>query len=243
MMMIYILLTAHFLAEFSFQPAGLARGKRENFRFLAVHSAIYAGVFLTPLFLLVKFRYAFPAFILIVILHILLDWGRTLLEGKCEDRHSRFALFLADQVLHISVISIVCFFFRLWEHTGFVYGNLMKWNHFEEFVIYFLIFVIIWDPASVFVKNLFLYLENSNTGITAEEEPQIGRIIGKLERLIISILILCDQFGAVGFVLTAKSIARFRQLEDKNFAEKYLVGTLTSTVIAFITTLVLSQVL
>ena len=102
-----------------------------------------------------------------------------------------------------------------------------------------MIFAIIWDPASVFIKNLFQYLDRSNSGIAADEEPQIGRIIGKLERLIISILILCDQFGAVGFVLTAKSIARFKQLEDRDFAEKYLVGTLTSTVIAFIVTLVL----
>ena len=42
-----------------------------------------------------------------------------------------------------------------------------------------------------------------------------------LEREIILILGLMGQFGAIGFVLTAKSLARFRQLEDKEFAEKY----------------------
>ena len=35
-------------------------------------------------------------------------------------------------------------------------------------------------------------------------------------------------------MLTAKSLARFRQLEDKEFAEKYLIGTLLSTFIAII---------
>ena len=42
------------------------------------------------------------------------------------------------------------------------------------------------------------------------------------------------QFGAIGFVLTAKSLARYRQLETKSFDEKYLVGTLLSTFIAIV---------
>ena len=32
--------------------------------------------------------------------------------------------------------------------------------------------------------------------------------------------------------LTAKSVARYKQLEDQTFAEKYLVGTLLSAVIS-----------
>lgn len=238
-MMIYILLAAYFLADFSFQPAKLAIRKRKNFSYLAVYSAVYAAVFFPILFVLVKVRYAFLAYFFIVILHPLIDRSKILLERKYEDKTCKFILFLVDQVLHILLILVVCFTFQLEEHTSFIYGKLMEWNHFRELVIYVLIFAIIWDPASVFIKNLFQYLDRSNSGIAADEEPQIGRIIGKLERLIISILILCDQFGAVGFVLTAKSIARFKQLEDRNFAEKYLVGTLTSTVIAFIVTLVL----
>ena len=39
--------------------------------------------------------------------------------------------------------------------------------------------------------------------------------------------------GAIGFVLAAKSLARFQQLnDDKDFAERYLVGTLVSTLVA-----------
>ena len=47
----------------------------------------------------------------------------------------------------------------------------------------------------------------------------------------------------IGFVLTAKSIARFKQMEDKNFAEKYLIGTLTSFLIVLITVLILKGLL
>ena len=57
-------------------------------------------------------------------------------------------------------------------------------------------------------------------------------LIGVLERIIILTLWLNGQLGAIGFVLAAKSLARFNQLSDRNFAEKYLVGTLLSVVIA-----------
>ena len=59
----------------------------------------------------------------------------------------------------------------------------------------------------------------------------------------IAILLLNNQFGLIGFVLTAKSIARFKQMEDKNFAEKYLIGTLTSFLIVLITVLILKGLL
>lgn len=72
-----------------------------------------------------------------------------------------------------------------------------------------------------------------------KNEPPVGRVIGKLERILTVILVLCNEIGAIGFVLTAKSIARYKQLDNQSFAEKYLVGTLSSTAIAIITALLL----
>jgi hypothetical protein len=62
-----------------------------------------------------------------------------------------------------------------------------------------------------------------------------GRIIGVMERLILLTLALLGQWQAAGLVIAAKSIARFRNLEDRDFAEYYLVGTLASLLIAFLT--------
>jgi hypothetical protein len=45
---------------------------------------------------------------------------------------------------------------------------------------------------------------------------------------------LSGQVGAIGFVIAAKSLARFKQLEDKDFAERYLLGTLLSVLIALV---------
>ncbi len=63
-------------------------------------------------------------------------------------------------------------------------------------------------------------------------ERRRGRVIGWLERALLLILISLGQWGAVGFVLAAKSVARFRELEDKRFSDYYLIGTLASLLVA-----------
>lgn len=67
---------------------------------------------------------------------------------------------------------------------------------------------------------------------SAREAIRVGRIIGVLERWLILILALAHQLAAIGFVLTAKSIARFKDFEKADFAEYYLVGTLYSVIFA-----------
>jgi len=60
----------------------------------------------------------------------------------------------------------------------------------------------------------------------------LGNKIGSLERLLILLLLYANQFGVIGFVFTAKSIARWKNLsESKDFAEYYLVGTFLSVII------------
>jgi hypothetical protein len=61
---------------------------------------------------------------------------------------------------------------------------------------------------------------------------QIGATIGVLERLLIVTFVLTGSTAAVGFVVGAKTLARFRQLDDRDFAEYYLLGTLASVAIA-----------
>ena len=95
-----------------------------------------------------------------------------------------------------------------------------------------MLFIILFEPASACVRKLSQYVSNVPNSEELPVEMPAGRIIGKLERVVIAILVLCNQIGAIGFVLTAKSIARYRQLEDQAFAEKYLIGTLSSTAIA-----------
>jgi hypothetical protein len=61
---------------------------------------------------------------------------------------------------------------------------------------------------------------------------RIGATIGVLERLLIVTFVLANATAAIGFVVGAKTLARFKQLDDRDFAEYYLLGTLASVAIA-----------
>jgi hypothetical protein len=61
---------------------------------------------------------------------------------------------------------------------------------------------------------------------------RIGATIGALERLLILAFLLTGAEAAVGLVIAAKTIARFKQLDDRGFAEYYLLGTLASVMVA-----------
>ncbi|MFQ6123168.1 MAG: hypothetical protein ACE5R6_00985 [Candidatus Heimdallarchaeota archaeon] len=58
--------------------------------------------------------------------------------------------------------------------------------------------------------------------------PRAGRMIGMLERSIILTFSFFGDFASISFIFLAKSMARFRQLENRQFAEYYLIGTLLS---------------
>lgn len=62
----------------------------------------------------------------------------------------------------------------------------------------------------------------------------VGALIGMLERILIFSLVLVDQYAAISIVFAAKSIARFKELDNRNIAEYYLLGTFLSLTTAVI---------
>lgn len=242
-MIIYIYIIAHLIADFNLQPAELAQKKQDKFSFLVIHSIIYAAVFSIVIFTFISFEIAILPFIIIIVSHFLIDWVRKIIDKSFCKKVIVFASFLIDQILHIAILVYLVYVFDLNTKTNHIYDYMLKWEYFNNLIIYALIYVIIWDTTAVFMKKLFAYICNKNECANEENDPRVGRVIGKLERLIISSLVLCNQLGAIGFVLAAKSIARYKQLEDKNFAEKYLVGTLASASIAFITAILLKKLI
>jgi uncharacterized protein DUF3307 len=74
--------------------------------------------------------------------------------------------------------------------------------------------------------------EPAPTALPSGAPARIGATIGAFERLLIVGFILVNATAAVGFVIAAKTIARFKQLDDRGFAEYYLLGTLASVSVA-----------
>jgi membrane protein implicated in regulation of membrane protease activity len=71
---------------------------------------------------------------------------------------------------------------------------------------------------------------------------KMGGRIGILERALVVMLTLSGGPGSIGFVIAAKTLARFKELDDQDFAERYLLGTLASVTIALASALIVQQV-
>lgn len=111
----------------------------------------------------------------------------------------------------------------------------------DRFLVILVAYTFVVFGGAVLVRGV---LDAFVTMTDQRPDTRAGRYIGMLERTLILILtlVLVNALPSVVFVLTAKSLARFRELSEIEFGEYYLVGTLTSTCIALVTG-ILSRVL
>lgn len=244
-----LLLTGHFLADFTFQPYRLSEKKKNSIKFLLLHSLIYTLLtfFVCLLFGNVLKIILFGA--VISVSHILLDFMKIRLDKKYNNVRYTFFSFLFDQILHIAILFIVSLFLNGFNIIGH-YLVVKPYNYLSLRLIFsiginkvfriILAFVTVGYPASVFIKHFFNFIFKTGNDKTAlnvcqeDEDNKAGSVIGILERLLVLILGLMGLYASIALVLTAKSIARFKQMEDKAFAEKYLIGTLISMLIAIL---------
>ena len=242
-MIVAILISVHLLADFLFQTSAYSEKKRKMLKSLLLHCFIYFIVFEIIFFILFQCEKAFILGLIISVLHFLINYTVNKLEKYFPKRRLQLLFFSLNQLIHIVMIVGMYYILNLENLTNNLYTKLQTYEDFKIIVLYISVFSIILDPASVFIRKLFTSISPKTYPKTNLEELKAGNIIGKLERIIIAILLLNNQFGVMGFVLTAKSIARFKQMENKDFAEKYLIGTLTSFLIALISVLILKELL
>jgi hypothetical protein len=68
-----------------------------------------------------------------------------------------------------------------------------------------------------------------------------GRIIGAIERMVLVLLVAAGRYEALAFMLAAKGLIRSKALESRDFAEYFIIGTLTSALLALVLGLVLQR--
>ncbi len=91
------------------------------------------------------------------------------------------------------------------------------------------------DPPSTAAPTA---AEVAHAAAPRAQTARVGATIGVLERILVVVFVLTGTEAAIGFVVAAKTLARFRQLDDRDFAEYYLLGTLASVAVAIITAIV-----
>ena len=242
-MIIAILISIHLLADFLFQTSAYSEKKRKILKSLLLHCLIYFIVFEIVLLPILQFKKAFLLGMIISVLHFFINFTKNKLEKSFPQRRLQIWIFSINQLIHFALLIGMNYIFNLENSVSNLYLKLEGYENFKTIILYISVFSIIFEPASVLIRKLFISISPKTYPKAYSEELKAGNIIGKLERTIIAILLLNNQFGVIGFVLTAKSIARFKQMEDKNFAEKYLIGTLTSFLIVLISVLILKGLL
>lgn len=267
--LIAIFLIGHLIADFLLQSANMAELKKEKKRYWIGHSAIYAAIFIVLSFVCLTPKFAIIYASIIAITHCIVDLLRIILDKKSINKPQvQFTLFVIDQIIHIIIVIALCFLLNLDAYINGFYCKVSEFTNFTNIVLYSLLFLSLTNPSAVFVKKLLSMLfakdddkekiktasnkkrdKNTTVQKSVEEDdetndnPNVGFTIGILERVITAVLLLCNQYSAIGLVLTAKSIARFKQLEKRDFAEKYLIGTLTSLLISLIATIIIVKLL
>ncbi len=98
------------------------------------------------------------------------------------------------------------------------------------------------DNQSV-LQTATLDLKYTRTFKIQEENQNYGRYIGYLERSLYMILISANKIEGIAFIIAIKAIARYKQFDDKNFAEYYLIGSFLSILIGIINGLILKFVI
>jgi hypothetical protein len=87
-------------------------------------------------------------------------------------------------------------------------------------------------PANILIK---LILERYKVGNSesCEDIKNAGALIGNLERILTIIFVMINQYEAIGFIVAAKSLLRFKDTDTAK-TEYVLAGTFLSFGIAII---------
>lgn len=235
-----ILLAGHLLADFVFQPDMLVRMKRKWLGIL-LHIAIVGALAL--IVLAPRSPLALAPLLIVVITHLAMDYIKVHYLG---DKLWTFAL---DQAVHLGVIAALA---AVWPDIASqsLWGLLPAPTLTQVCAGWTLVCGLIVGVAvgGVVIKKLVDPLSPTNRVLpvstqlvgaatpAAPDYPIIGmrsagRYIGWLERGLAITFILVNQPEGVGFLLAAKSILRFRDVQDekdRHQAEYIIIGTFLS---------------
>lgn len=213
------LLIAHVIGDFVLQPNSWVEDKK-NKTYKSKYFYLHGLVHLISLIVLLEFKWSYWLSITIIVLsHLIIDWIKLSLEGKINTR----ILFLLDQLLHLVIISLVVFL-----------NNPYKINfqkiYSTETLLFTLAILTVTFVTSIVMKIIMSKwsLEENKTDVSLENA---GKYIGILERLFVFGFIVLNQWSAIGFLITAKSVFRFSDLsraKDRKLTEYILIGTLIS---------------
>ena len=224
------LFLSHILVDFYFQPTNWVRQKQQNKARawqLYAHAALSGFLALVLVYLLTG-KLVWLLLPLVAIPHYFIDLWKLIYGKTVVD-------FFIDQALHGCHLLVIL----AWLAEPVIMNEHLLY----KIAIIACGALILWVPAGIMIGKLTQrFHQNLSSKDKKKALPEAGRWIGILERLFIFISILVGQFGAIGFLIAAKSILRFsdsRTVENPiRMSEYVLIGSLLSFLFAMVTALV-----
>lgn len=220
------LLFAHILSDFIFQSDKICDGKQGNTKKKYVYQLLHSTIHALTSYLFVADWSNWIIPLVIFVSHLLIDYI------KIEYLKKNVASFLIDQLVHIAVIVVL--WLSLFDQGKAFCQELLKieWNDLTTWTVV-TAYLLMLKPASVFLS---LFIKKWTPSATADKSlPNAGKWIGYFERILILTFILTGNAEGIGFLLAAKSIFRFGELnkaQEIKTTEYVLIGTFASFTIA-----------
>lgn len=212
-----VLLLCHVIGDFYLQTDKICKQKLAS-RFSSIwtylHPLIVAGISWLAVGDIDFWLYA----IILLLSHFAFDAIKSCFNDT-------LVAFIIDQVAHIIVLMLVVY---LWTVGG--NRNIPDYMYFMNIFWpeYALCLLVLVKPSNIFIKKVLAAYQ-----IQVKNSNKIGALIGSLERLITFLLIASGQFSAVGFLVAAKSVLRFKDTQTEK-SEYVLAGTLLSFGVAIV---------
>lgn len=149
------------------------------------------------------------------------------------------ALLLSQSILVLSLIGTALFLTSIDFAT--VTSVLIKAFNLNHSVI-FLGYALILKPSSLLIERILKRYTLNDALSEHDGLKSGGELIGYLERILILTFSLQGEYAVIGFILTAKSIFRFGELnqsQNRRLTEYVLLGSLLSVTITSVIALLL----
>ena len=239
---------AHIISDFYLQTGKSCQDKAQ-LGFQSPHLYVHVAItFFCSWILSLLYPYTFDfwwASMVIAVLH-----------GVIDGLKSRFKkvpwVFFIDQVLHLTVIGAVVALFG--STVGYKIpfdGMVTPLNMIPtSTLLWITAFAFCLRPANIFIGEILANAQikcphdpdaeetlpegsDADLSESSNDLPNAGHLIGNVERVLTLIFMMFGHFEAIGFLLAAKSLLRFKD-SATNKSEYVLVGTLLSFGLAII---------
>lgn len=231
LLLLFLFVIVHVCADFYLQPAAWVDDKNKQ-HYKSVPLLLHAGLHAAGILLVCSWFAALSTLaalgyaLLVFCSHWLIDVAKSYVA-------SHLKALMVDQLLHIAVLGAI--WLSIYDYFSILTLSTLITLINEPILVLSLAYLVVLKPTSVlvtiFLKPWTTHLKPVTDGKKTQSLQFAGQQIGYLERVLILTFILLNQFAAIGFLIAAKSVFRFGELQnakETKLTEYVLLGTLAS---------------